>query len=205
MFGQFVVLKAFPFEDMITIDKLIEQLAAEGGAIVTTNDCSVMEIADARATNRMAVREDGIGFIRRTAEWLELQKSREPKFDLPKERCLELADQEGDHNVAAGSLPALGCALVPEHPLAKPKLGEHTSQSGCPTCAILAKHTKALQELYDKHGVGDTARRRYHFWDSQHPNGWNISHINRNDHARVVAVFEASWLADQFPEDFEFC
>jgi hypothetical protein len=52
------------------------------------------------------VNEDGIGFIRRTKEWLALQKAREEapvcacefKFSLSQERCLRLAELEGDSN-----------------------------------------------------------------------------------------------------------
>lgn len=61
----------------MTINQLIDQLAKEGGAIVTSAECSEMEIADAQATGRFAVREDGIGFVRRYAEWLSLQLERE--------------------------------------------------------------------------------------------------------------------------------
>lgn len=86
--------------------QLLSQLISEGGAIVCTGDCSVIEIADAQATGRMAVNGDGIGFIRRTKEWLALQKAREEapvcacefKFSLSQERCLRLAELEGDSN-----------------------------------------------------------------------------------------------------------
>lgn len=62
--------------------KLIDQLVTEGGAIVTSDECSEMEIADAQATGRFSVREDGIGFVRRYAEWLALQRaSIIPKLD----------------------------------------------------------------------------------------------------------------------------
>lgn len=61
----------------MTTDQLIQQLVTEGGAIVTSGECSEMEIADAQATGRFSVREDGIGFVRRYAEWLALQLERE--------------------------------------------------------------------------------------------------------------------------------
>jgi hypothetical protein len=64
--------------------ELIEQIVAEGGAIVSSGDCSEMEISNAQATGRFAVREDGMGFVRRTKEWLALQLAREkahPNFD----------------------------------------------------------------------------------------------------------------------------
>ena len=59
----------------MTPTELLKQLVREGGAIVTTAECSVMEIADARATLRMAVDEDGIGYVRRYPEWLDRHKA----------------------------------------------------------------------------------------------------------------------------------
>ena len=60
-----------------TIEDLINDLAVKGGAIVCTNECSEMEIANAMNTDRMVVNEEGLGFIRRTSTWLALQKARE--------------------------------------------------------------------------------------------------------------------------------
>jgi hypothetical protein len=62
---------------MKTPDQLIRLLGISGGAIVSSNDCSEIEIADARATSRFAVDEDGFGFVLRSKEWLDLQKARE--------------------------------------------------------------------------------------------------------------------------------
>ena len=59
----------------MTPTELLKQLARDGGAIVTTAECSAMEIADARATLRMAVDEDGIGYVRRYPEWLDRHKT----------------------------------------------------------------------------------------------------------------------------------
>jgi len=61
----------------MTIDQLIQQLVTDGGAIVSSGECSEMEIANAQATGRFSVREDGMGFVRRTKEWLALQLARE--------------------------------------------------------------------------------------------------------------------------------
>ena len=61
----------------ITANDLIEQLVTEGGSIVSSGDCSEMEIADAKATGRFMVRDDGMGFVRRSKEWLALQLARE--------------------------------------------------------------------------------------------------------------------------------
>jgi hypothetical protein len=43
--------------------KLTELLIKHGGKIISSNDCSVLEIAEARADNRMWVDENGFGFI----------------------------------------------------------------------------------------------------------------------------------------------
>ncbi len=61
----------------MTANQLMNQLVTEGGAIVTSGECSEMEIADAQATGRFSVREDGIGFVRRYAEWLAIQSDRQ--------------------------------------------------------------------------------------------------------------------------------
>lgn len=61
----------------MTTSQLIDQLVTEGGAIVSSGDCSEMEIANAQATGRFSVREDGMGFVRRSKEWLALQLARE--------------------------------------------------------------------------------------------------------------------------------
>jgi len=63
----------------MTPEELINQLASKGGAIVSSNDCSELEIADAQATGRFAVDEEGLGFVRRTKEWLV--KNRLPHED----------------------------------------------------------------------------------------------------------------------------
>lgn len=56
-------------------DGLISLLREKGGAIVSSNDCSPMEIADARATDRFWVDENGFGFVWRSPEWLALHKT----------------------------------------------------------------------------------------------------------------------------------
>ena len=51
-------------------DQLIQQLVKHGGAIVSSNDCSPIEIANAQACGRFAVEpETGLGFTRRPKEW----------------------------------------------------------------------------------------------------------------------------------------
>lgn len=61
----------------MTTQQLIEQLITEGGAIVSSNDCSEIELAGAQAEGRFAVDEDGMGFVRRMKIWLMLQKQNE--------------------------------------------------------------------------------------------------------------------------------
>lgn len=60
----------------MTTNQLMDQLIVDGGAIVSSNECSVMEISHAQAEGRVAI-ADGLGFVRRTREWLALQKTRE--------------------------------------------------------------------------------------------------------------------------------
>lgn len=63
---------------------LINELVEHGGALVTSQECSEIELADARVTNRFAVDHEGIGYVRRTKEWLALQKSRESRATFDK-------------------------------------------------------------------------------------------------------------------------
>lgn len=52
-------------------DELIQKLVEQGGAIVSSGDCSEMEIADARARGDFYVDENGMGFVLRLRRWLE--------------------------------------------------------------------------------------------------------------------------------------
>ena len=67
------------------------------------------------------------------------------------------------------------------------------------------KHRKALTDLYKSHGVGRLINQRFKFWESQHPDGYSISH--NPTEKMSVAVFEMSWLVDQarFNKDFVVC
>lgn len=56
---------------ILTVDKLIERLFLEGGAIVNANVCSAYELASARADGRVYVDTQGFGFVLRTREWLD--------------------------------------------------------------------------------------------------------------------------------------
>jgi hypothetical protein len=61
----------------MTINELIFELVSKGGAIVSTTDCSNHEIVNAQVNGRFAVTDDGLGFVRRPKEWLEINKNRE--------------------------------------------------------------------------------------------------------------------------------
>lgn len=55
-----------------TPSELIADLVSEGGAIVSSGDCHEMEIAFAQACGRFAVDDDGMGFVRRPKDWLDM-------------------------------------------------------------------------------------------------------------------------------------
>lgn len=50
--------------------EMINRLVKEGGAIISSNDASILEIAFARAENRFYVDSDGFGYIIRYRKWL---------------------------------------------------------------------------------------------------------------------------------------
>ncbi len=52
------------------METLFQKLKEEGGAIVSTKDCTPLEIAMAQTEGRMFVDEAGCGFILRPAVWL---------------------------------------------------------------------------------------------------------------------------------------
>jgi len=61
----------------MTTSQLINKLSSDGGALVSSNDCSEMEIATAQAAGCFSVNNEGLGFVLRSKEWLALQKARE--------------------------------------------------------------------------------------------------------------------------------
>lgn len=69
--------------------------------------------------------------------------------------------------------------------------------------ALHKKHNAAIKELYTKHGVGRTVKQKLAFWDSQHPDGYSISH-DPNDEQKV-AILELCWLTEKFVADFPHC
>jgi len=90
----------------MTTNQLIDQLVTDGGAIVSSGECSEMEIADAQATGRFSVREDGMGFVRRYAEWLALQLEREEAGrDYAQDRTTEsILAKSRENAILAGDL-----------------------------------------------------------------------------------------------------
>lgn len=66
--------------------KLFDKVATYGGAIVSSNECSSLEITDAREGDRFFVDGDGYGFVWRTNDWL---KTREEAFQRLREQELE--------------------------------------------------------------------------------------------------------------------
>lgn len=51
--------------------ELFEKLATDGGCIVCSGDCSIIEIAEARARGDFYIDENSIGYVRRIPEWLK--------------------------------------------------------------------------------------------------------------------------------------
>lgn len=52
-------------------EHLLDRLVSRGGAIVSSNDCSQLEIADAQARGDFYVDENGLGYVLRLKTWLE--------------------------------------------------------------------------------------------------------------------------------------
>jgi hypothetical protein len=50
------------------------KLAEGGGAIVSSNNCSEMEIANAQACGRFFVDPDGLGYVLRSKRWLDTRE-----------------------------------------------------------------------------------------------------------------------------------
>ena len=51
------------------LKELLKTLSIQGGALVSSADCSEMEIADAQGRGDWYVDEDGMGFVLRMPEW----------------------------------------------------------------------------------------------------------------------------------------
>ena len=68
-------------------EQMLEKIGLMGGCIVSSADCSEIEIADARVRGDFYVDADGFGFVRRLPEWLQLH-SRDARNRS--EACCEL-------------------------------------------------------------------------------------------------------------------
>lgn len=66
----------------MTVEQLIQQLVSDGGAIVCTADCLVLEISEAQAAGRFAMNANGFGFVRRTKEQVAFQHPDEPTTNI---------------------------------------------------------------------------------------------------------------------------
>lgn len=66
-----------------TKDELLQRLVAEGGCIVTSNNASVHEIANAQSLGHMYVDGDGLGYILRSKQWLDRVHARDGYMQPP--------------------------------------------------------------------------------------------------------------------------
>jgi hypothetical protein len=56
---------------MTTMNQLFDNLRANGGCIVSSGDCSTLEIADAQARGDFTTDAEGFGFVLRPHAWLQ--------------------------------------------------------------------------------------------------------------------------------------
>lgn len=56
---------------MATLNEILNKLATEGGCLVSSADCHVIEINDAQARGDFYVFDGGLGFVRRLPDWLK--------------------------------------------------------------------------------------------------------------------------------------
>lgn len=68
---------ALKFERQENGAAFLARLATQGGVIVSSSECSEMEIADARARDDFYVDADGLGYVLRLKRWLDLVKQRD--------------------------------------------------------------------------------------------------------------------------------
>lgn len=69
---------------------------------------------------------------------------------------------------------------------------------------VAKKHKAAINEVYEKHGVGQSARQKHAFWTSQYPTV-NIRGIDASNYKARTKIFETYWLGEEFPSDFQYC
>jgi hypothetical protein len=53
------------------IKLLLAKLSLEGGCLVSSADCSEIEIVDARQRGDFYVQDGGLGFVRRLPDWMQ--------------------------------------------------------------------------------------------------------------------------------------
>lgn len=56
---------------MSTMNQLFRKLRSAGGCIVSSGDCSAMEIADAQARGDFIVDDEGFGYVLRPHAWIK--------------------------------------------------------------------------------------------------------------------------------------
>lgn len=56
---------------MTTMNQLFDKLRTSGGCIVSSGDCSTLEIADAQARGDFTADAEGFGFVLRPHAWLQ--------------------------------------------------------------------------------------------------------------------------------------
>lgn len=64
------------------------------------------------------------------------------------------------------------------------------------------KHKNALNDIYERHGVGDLPKQRHNFWKMFIP-GCQIYHLTTD--AQLVKAYESLFLIEKYPADFHFC
>ena len=82
------------------MQQLLEKLK-EGGSIVSSNDCSQLEIAEAKACDRMHVDENGFGFIYfpKKEKMINIQDDDGHWYYIPKnqkEKFVEMLEEAGE-------------------------------------------------------------------------------------------------------------
>lgn len=57
---------------MTSLNQLLQDVVNKGGAIISSDKCTAIEIAMAQAGHRFAIDENGMGFVRKSSNWLEM-------------------------------------------------------------------------------------------------------------------------------------
>lgn len=81
-----------------TADELLARLVDQGGAIVSSGDCSAMEIADARARGDFYVDGNSFGYVIRLKKWLDRVHGRDG-YMQPEAACQGHIASERDPKV----------------------------------------------------------------------------------------------------------